>query len=119
MAKKKRDWVKISAIVLASLFFILWLISNYSYSEELELRQQCENDLIVQEKDHQNAIDNIANTINNTITDLSNVCEKYLLEYQAKYDCYERGYFQGKFIYDEPCITQTCESGYSLACVPN
>ncbi len=43
-----------------------------------------------------------------------NLTKKY-----ANLDCYERGYFTNKFCYDKPCITQTCESGYRLACIQN
>jgi uncharacterized protein YpmS len=120
---KKFDWVKIIFIALALIFFFLWIHSKSLYGNELELRQECEKDLLIQEKDYQNTISNLANTINNTLTDSINICEKYMLEYQSEYDCYERGsvkcYDKNLYCYEDLCEEQTCEAGYKLACIPN
>lgn len=84
---KKRDWVKIIAIGLAILFFIFWIYAGYSFSNEEELRFNYENDLILCKAE----LENQKQICINAIGDSGDLCEKTLLEYQSKYDCWERG----------------------------
>jgi len=47
-----------------------------------------------------------------TISKLQNELTKF----ERDYDCYERG---SAYCYDEPRALYNCDTGYSLACVPN
>jgi len=53
------------------------------------------------------------------VQDTLHELELNLTKEYANMDCYERGYFTNKFCYENPCITQTCESGYRLTCIEN
>lgn len=77
---KKSDWIKWVAIILAFLFFLLWINSGSDYNEELKLKNSCEKNLELKEQELLNSVGNVAKE-----------CEKILLDYQAKYDCFERG----------------------------
>lgn len=118
MVKKKQskdnDWIKIIAVILAIVFFLMWSYSKSLYVDELRLREDCEKDLTLQKQVCAESL--------GTVTDISmGACENVLLEYQSKYDCYDRGsvdcYDKNMYCYDKVQIEHTCDSGYRLACV--
>ncbi|VVB79965.1 Uncharacterised protein [uncultured archaeon] len=63
--------------------------------------------------------DNRINSLSSQLNGASGELDSYL----ASHDCYERGtvkcYDSTAYCYDTPKVTASCNSGYTMACVPN
>ncbi len=65
---KKTDWVKRVSIVLAVLFFIMWMLNVFSNITEQSVLKECQDSRMQLHKDWQSAYNTLNNCFQNDLS---------------------------------------------------